>query len=75
MNDIILDAFFIRAADFFMRPGLSIPFRARWTEAIHDRWIRNLLWKIVLTCSVNSLRRTGIDERSRHGVFVKITFG
>jgi len=29
--------------DFLMRLALTDLFRARWTEDIHDEWIRNLL--------------------------------
>ena len=29
--------------DFLMRLALTDLFRARWTEEIHDEWIRNLL--------------------------------
>lgn len=48
MNDItaILDACVLYPAplrDFFMHLAVSDTFRARWTEAIHDEWIRNLL--------------------------------
>lgn len=48
MNDItaILDACVLYPAplrDFFMHLGVLDTFRARWTEAIHDEWTRNLL--------------------------------
>ena len=29
--------------DFLMRLALTDLFRARWTEEIHDEWIRNLI--------------------------------
>ena len=42
----ILDACVLYPAplrDFFMHLALLDAFRARWTEAIHDEWIRNVL--------------------------------
>lgn len=48
MNEItaVLDACVLYPAplrDFFMHLALLDVFRARWTEAIHDEWIRNVL--------------------------------
>ncbi len=48
MGDVtaVLDACVLYPAplrDFLMHPALLDAFRARWSEAIHDEWIRNLL--------------------------------